>query len=414
MRMLNNAKDRLVSALLVAGGVAVAGCSTNGGSSLAPLTRTVPAAGAVLPDAMRPGVQRLEASGALPWAGLINVGSLLYGTTQHGGSSDRGVVYKITTGGVEKPIHKFAGPPDGAYPTGPVLRVVACSCLYGTTQAGGTGNQGTIFAAKFAGGDNVLHNFVGSDGSDPEGRLIVVGPAVYGTTYSGGAHSVGTVFKITTSGSVLTTLHTFGATHTDGGFAYAGLLHVGSYLYGTTVGGGTDSLGTVFRIKPNGTSYRVLHSFSGGADGAMPYGNLIVDGGVLYGTTSQGGGAANVGTVFKITTGGVENVLHAFGVASDGAYPFGALVNVNGIYYGTTESGGSSGFGTVFSVTTGGSETVLYNFTGSPGDGRVAASTLHEIGTTLYGTTVYGGANDLGTVFKFATPSGPETPIYSF
>ncbi len=413
MRMLDNAKGRLVTALLVAGGIAIAGCATSGGSSLAPLTRTAPAARAILPDAMWPGVRRLQASGALPWAALINVGPLLYGTTQYGGSSNEGVVYKISTAGVEKRIHSFAGPPDGAYPTGPVIKVVACSCLYGTTQAGGSGNQGTVFAAKFAGGDNVLHNFVGSDGSDPEGRLIEVGPALYGTTYSGGANGVGTVFKITISGSVLTTLHTFGATNTDGAFAYAGLLHVGPYLYGTTIGGGTSDLGTVFRVKPNGTSYRVLHSFSGGADGALPYGNLIVDGGVLYGTTGQGG-AANFGTVFKITTGGVENVLHAFGVATDGAYPFGALVKLSGIYYGTTEAGGSSNFGTVFSVTSGGSETVLHNFTGTPGDGRVAASTLHEIGTTLYGTTVYGGANDLGTVFKFTTPGGAETPIYSF
>ena len=71
-------------------------------------------------------------------------------------------------------------------------------------------------------------------------------------------------------------------------------------------------------------------------------------------------------------------------------------------------------FGTVFSVTSGGSETVLHSFTGAPGDGRLAASTLHAVGTNLYGTTVYGGANDLGTVFKFTTPGGPETPIYSF
>jgi len=413
MRIVDNARGRLVSAVLVTGGVAVAGCATIGGSSPAPMTRAVPAVRAILPDAMQPGVRRLQTSGSQPWAGLINIGSLLYGTTQYGGASNEGVVYKITTGGVEKPIHSFSGPPDGAYPTGPVLRVVACSCLYGTTQSGGTGNKGTIFAAKFSGGDNILHNFVGSDGSDPEGRLIEVGPAVYGTTYGGGANGVGTVFKIAISGSVLTTLHTFGATNTDGGFAYAGLLHVGSYLYGTTVGGGTSDLGTVYRVKPNGTSYRVLHSFSGGADGALPYGNLIVDGGVLYGTTSQGG-PANVGTVFKITTGGIENVVRAFGVAPDGAYPFGALINVNGTYYGTTESGGSSGFGTVFSVTSGGSETVLHSFTGAPGDGRLAASTLHEVGTAQYGTTVYGGANDLGTVFKFATPSGSETPIYSF
>jgi uncharacterized repeat protein (TIGR03803 family) len=224
---------------------------------------------------------------------------------------------------------------------------------------------------------------------------------------------VGTVFKITTSGNVLTTLHSFGATHTDGALVYAGLLHVGTYLYGTTNGGGVSNLGTVFKIKPNGTGYHVMHRFSGGADGALPDGNLIVYMGVLYGTTSQGG-AANAGTVFKITTGGVENVVYDFGVAPDGAYPYGALINLSGTYYGTTESGGSSGFGTIFSVTSGGSETVLHSFTGAPGDGRVAASTLHQVGTALYGTTLYGGANDLGTVFKFATPSGPETPIYSF
>lgn len=411
--MTDSSRNWLVSTLLVAGGLAGAGCAANAGSSVAPFTPRARAAHVVLPSSVQPGVRSLQLTGANPWAGLINVGSLLYGTTQYGGSSNKGVVYKISVGGVEKPIHSFAGPPDGEYPIGPVLRVASCSCLYGTTQVGGTSNDGTIFAAKFAGGDNVLHSFAGSDGIQPLGRLIEVGPAIYGTTYAGGAHGVGTVFKITISGSVLTTLHSFGATHSDGASVYAGLLHVGPYLYGTTNGGGANNLGTVFKIKPNGTGYHVLHKFSGGADGALPDGNLIVDNGVLYGTTSQGG-AANVGTVFKITTGGVENVVYAFGVAPDGAYPYGALINLSGTYYGTTESGGSSGLGTIFSVTSGGSETVLHSFTGAPSDGRVAASTLHKVGTFLYGTTLYGGTNDLGTVFKFATPGGPETPIYSF
>ena len=158
----------------------------------------------------------------------------------------------------------------------------------------------------------------------------------------------------------------------------------------------------------------MLHNFQAGADGALPYGGLVsAGGGLLYGTTSQGG-LGNVGTVYKITTGGIENVIYQFQTGTDGAYPFGALAKVGGVYYGTTESGGTSGLGTVFSVTTGGIETVLHSFAGAPSDGKTPASTLLAVGPTLYGTTVYGGSNNFGTVFKFATPSGPETPMYSF
>lgn len=160
-------------------------------------------------------------------------------------------------------------------------------------------------------------------------------------------------------------------------------------LYGTTSqGGGTGctnnpgqpgpGCGTVFEVTPNGVE-RVLHSFAGGSDGALPSGNLINVLGTHYGTTNQGGGTGcgnfvglgpGCGTVFKVTPLGVESVLHSFQGGSDGANPNAGLVNVGGTLYGTTFIGGGTGCGgvgcgTVFRVTPKGVESVLYSFQGA-------------------------------------------------
>ena len=145
----------------------------------------------------------------------------------------------------------------------------------------------------------------------------------------------------------------------------------------------------------------MLHSFADGADGAHPSAGLIDVKGTLYGTTGAGGayscGSKGCGTVFSITPGGTEDVLHSFGNLADGTLPQASLVELNGKLYGTTTSGGAYDQGTVFRITPGGKEKVLYSFEGANGAQPLAG--LIDVSGTLYGTTSAGGAYGDGTVF---------------
>jgi len=191
----------------------------------------------------------------------------------------------------------------------------------------------------------------------------------------------------------------------DGAAPGAGLVNVEGTLYGTTVFGGTgscsDGCGTVFKITTAGVE-TVLYPFKGGNDGINPEAGLIDVGGALYGSTSSGGTGSctdGCGTVFKLTTAGVETVLHSFTGGSDGENPVAGLIDVGGTLYSTTADGGANDFGIVFAITTAGAETVLYSFGGSNGGAYPNAGLINVKGT-LYSTTSGGGANNMGTVFN--------------
>jgi uncharacterized repeat protein (TIGR03803 family) len=203
------------------------------------------------------------ADGQLPASGLLrdSLGNL-YGTTVNGGSeacSDGcGTVFKVTVKGVEKIMHRFAGPPgDGANPYAGLVRDHAGN-FYGTTSAGGTANQGTVFKIDTAGTETVLYSFQGgNDGAQPMAPLVLDSQGdLYGTTYAGGGGDVlvcssgcGTVFKLDESGGE-TILHVF-SDLTDGFRPEAGLiLDPVSNLYGTTDQGGSTGNGAVFQITP--------------------------------------------------------------------------------------------------------------------------------------------------------------------
>jgi uncharacterized repeat protein (TIGR03803 family) len=159
----------------------------------------------------------------------------------------------------------------------------------------------------------------------------------------------------------------------------------------------------VFKITKQGTE-SVLHLFGTGTDGADPIAGLINVNGTFYGTT-ESGGANEYGTVFSITPAGVETVLYSFkGGKTDGAGPQTALIEVGGVLYGTTGNGGSEGVqstGTVFKITLDGQETIIHKFgpVGGP-DASVPLGNLIKVGRRLYGTTYAGGANGKGTVFE--------------
>ena len=200
----------------------------------------------------------------------------------------------------------------------------------------------------------------------------------------------------------------------DGGLPYAGLVNVKGTLYGTTSAGGTSNLGTVFSVTPGG-SEKILHSFTGTPDGYMPAASLTYVNGKLYGTT-YGGGTPDVGTVFSITTSGTEKVLHSFGNGSDGTSPQADLWYHDGALYGTTYSGGANGAGTVFKIAPSGRESVVYSFKGLPQDGSAPRAGIIFYKGAFYGTTYAGGIGSStsdGTVFKL-TPSGNETVLHTF
>jgi uncharacterized repeat protein (TIGR03803 family) len=171
-------------------------------------------------------------------------------------------------------------------------------------------------------------------------------------------------------------------------------------LYGTTTLDLSQS-GTVFKLAPDGTQ-TILHIFTNAnGDGNYPYGTLVRDtAGNLYGVTNFGGTFGN-GIVFKLDASNNETVLYTFsGTGGDGVDPGGGLVRDRaGNLYGTTNSGGSAYLGTVFKLASNGTETVLHSFSGS--DGHLPELGLvRDSNGNLYGTTQYGGAHGGGVVFK--------------
>ncbi|MFY9738665.1 MAG: choice-of-anchor tandem repeat GloVer-containing protein, partial [Candidatus Cybelea sp.] len=172
-------------------------------------------------------------------------------------------------------------------------------------------------------------------------------------------------------------------------------------LYGTTVYGNANDDGTVFSITPSGRE-TVLYGFKGSGDGERPYAGVINVKGTLYGTTHLGGANGN-GAVFSVTPSGTETVLYSFkGGSGDGEFPYAGLINVKGMLYGMTIEGGANGVGTIFSITPSRTETVLHSFGGS-GDGQYPyyGALLYAEGK-LYGTTFYGGAYGNGNVFRLS------------
>jgi uncharacterized repeat protein (TIGR03803 family) len=256
-----------------------------------------------------------------------------------------------------------------------------------------------------------LYSFNNSDGSDPYAGLIQGNDGnFYGTTLGGGNNAAGTVFRITPNG-ILTTLHSFQGSAADGGAPQAGVVQGSDgNFYGTT-DGGSVGFGTIFKITTGGV-LTTLHSFTDGADGAYSDAGLVQGSDSnFYGTTSSGGTSGN-GTVFRITPGGALTTLHSF-TGQDGWGASGLVQGSNGIFYGTTSYGGSSVDGTVFTITSNGVLTTLHSFTGGGDGGEPIGSLVKASDGKFYGTTSVGGANGYGTVFKI-TSGGVLTPLYSY
>jgi uncharacterized repeat protein (TIGR03803 family) len=312
------------------------------------------------------------ADGEQPEAGLVQgTDGNFYGTTYGGGGGGAkgpcistagcGTVFTITPNGGLGKLHSFDYP-DGAYPYAGLIQA-ANGDFYGTTGGGGADNDGTVFKLTPGGNLTTLYNFGhGGHGNQPDAGLVQgTNGDFYGATASGGANH-GTVFSITPSGG-LTTLHSFDGA--DGDEPIGGLVPgTDGNFYGTTAGGGANNAGTVFKITPSG-ALTTLYNFcsqTNCTDGASSQTGLVqATDGDFYGTTLEGG-ANNAGTVFKITPSGALTTLHSFD-GTDGGYPYAGLIQgVDGKLYGTTPYGGANNAGTVFKITLKGDLTTLYDF----------------------------------------------------
>jgi uncharacterized repeat protein (TIGR03803 family) len=257
-----------------------------------------------------------------PWGNLVRDPSgKLYGATYVGGANNFGTIFAFDANGAESVLHTFSGGNDGGNPMSGVIRDDAGN-LYGTTHCGGVApcpnGFGTVFKVDTGGTFTTLYSFTGkTDGGNPEGGVI--------------ADTAGNLFGATAGGG-------------DGACS----------------GENVSGCGVVFELDSAGNE-TVLHTFTGSPDGNSPTANVVMDNrGNLYGTTLFGGDSAcsdgnglGCGMAFEVTGSGTEKVLHVFTAgAADGSRPFGALVRDEaGNLYGTTEAGGSAGNGTVFKLT---------------------------------------------------------------
>ena len=357
--------------------------------------------------------------GAMPLAGVTQgTDGLLYGTTSSGGSNGAGTIFTVTTNGLNyTTLWQFGGVGDGRKPIAGLIQADDGN-FYGTTSDGGAPDaHGTVYQITPAGTLTILHSFADStDGDYPAGGVVQGRDGnFYGTTAIDGPKAGGTVYKLTASGG-FTVLHAFdnSASSVDGTQPDAGLVvgHDG-FLYGTTSRGGTDGAGTVFKLIPGG-GYAVLHSFHGGSNpnGGYPEAGLVQgQDGILYGTT-ENGGDANAGIVFRITTNGNYATLYSFSGGSDGSDPIAGLVQASdGDFYGTTKYGGTGqgdlGAGTVFKITSSGTLTTMHTFTTAVDGQWPSAGLIQDCLGFLYSTTTVPpnqSGNLLGTAFRLTIP----------
>ena len=355
-----------------------------------------------------------------PAAGLIEgADGALYGTLSRGGlSSDAyGSIFKINKDGSGYTrLKRFSSASvlDAARPVAPLFQA-SDGRLYGTTESGGAFGDGAVFALSTNGSDYRIvadKSGTGTDGEQPNELTQASDGLWYGTTIYGGAR-MGTIFRISSDGSNYEVLRRFGRTGRDGQNPVAGVIEGSDgWMYGTTRNGGEWDYGTIFRIGKDGSNYTILRNFhSVQVDARSPTAALLEGSdGWLYGTSSQGG-SNTLGTIFRISRDG-DNfaILHHFGGEDNSYAPVASVIEASdGALYGTT-------FRSIFRIQKDGTGyTRLFSFNSTTTGYGSSAALLEASDGQLYGTVPMGGTNmAAGTVFRIRKDGTQFTPLKFF
>ncbi len=298
----------------------------------------------------------------------------IYGTTQQGGVNDKGVVFRITLGGSYSVVHTFCSAAECADGSAPLagLSLAADGTFYGTTSTGGAHGDGVIFSMTTAGVETPLYAFCSlsqcQDGSAPETNLVQgTDGTLYGATGNSGANGFGTLFSYNPAGQgVFNVIQAFCNGDCDSGtFPNNDLVIEGSgIVYGTTVATNLNAPGgVVYAVTPSKSglaTYAALYTFcSGGAcpNGIGPKGGLMqASDGNLYGTTWEGGSDME-GVAYTVSAGGAESAIYSFqDNGTDGYAPNGTFVQGSdgSLYMAAYDGGyyeGTSGFGAFVKLT---------------------------------------------------------------
>jgi uncharacterized repeat protein (TIGR03803 family) len=357
--------------------------------------------------------------GSTPLAGLVEQSGVLWGTTSAGGPGRgaRGNVFKFVPGSQPVVMHTFRGG-DGATPRGELL--VVGRTLYGTVENGMLNNYGGIFRMSTLGSFKVMHKLAEEEGTNPTAGLVLHwNGSIYGTTVGGGPFgtSQGTVFQMTPAGVFTVLFADF-----EGWYAGAkGPLveHVDGSLYGTTSTQGLHGGGSVYRITTAG-SYELKHSFKSPEDGDLlgcqPRAGLTpIAGGNLAGVAPECG-HEHGGTVFKVSVGGEVSLAHDMVLGVDGIHPEGGLALRGDVLFGTTRFWDVpflfyEGCGTVFAMSKANKVGVHHVFAKDGSEGcEPRGALLSAKDGAIYGTTSRGGTYDAGTIFRLRRVSNPPGP----
>jgi uncharacterized repeat protein (TIGR03803 family) len=344
----------------------------------------------------------------------------LFSTTPVGGTlcGSCGVVFKITPSGTLTHVFDFNTPNGAGYTPFSGLTLGKDGNFYGTTEAGGTFNLGTVFKSSASGNLIKLYEFGTCKYPCKEGAYPKAPPvqgrdgSFYGTTpHSTDGTDNGIVYKITPTGKY-SPIYAFDGI--SGGNPNDPLtLGTDGNFYGTTAKGGktfqpcwgsSATCGTVFRITPAG-KVTFLYKFDQ-THGAGPLGPLVqASDGNFYGTTSAGGNTNGDGVIFQITPQGKFKLLYALNGSVDGKQPSAGLTQVTDgkgntvALYGATQAGGTKGYGTLFKVSLSGGFTRLYDLDNTTG--KTPEITLAQDTTgILYGETFEGGSDGAGVFYS--------------
>ncbi len=324
---------------------------------------------------------------------LILSDNYLYGVTFNGGEYGiNGILYKIRTDG-----NHFTN--LGATLTNPNSLTISDSVLYGTMND--SYGDGHIYRININ-GTGYKNIFSFNDVELPIYNIKASGDAIYGIEY-GKYNGLSYFFKINSDGS------NFQKFQSVGDFPYGKILAIEDYLYGTTAGptGSTNNLGSVYKIKTDGTGFKELHRFTNSQTGDSPLASLTIVGSKLYGSTKKGG-LIDCGIIFKIDLDGTNfEIIHHFSF-EEGVGTRSKLVYSENSLYGAAYSGGLySDHGTLFKINLDGSGfQKLYDFQGIDGSRPVD---LAISGDTIWGITKYGGINDDGVLYRFTLEKSNES-----